>query len=224
MEVASPLTFGHSSAGTKRHLPCTSGFADSTNRSPFSMGLEPAEVYTRSSKRYKFTADENMESESENIANQYTFSTQASPQKSLFSSSSGEFFIVDLFEVLKFAVDLVVVTSEVSCLMSSIYLCRLIYIWDTVEITDTICVDVVEMFWLTRWFWAVAVMLALSWILLILDPFSHPHHSCFSFYFSISKAILSRDVELSPVPKMISNVLLKHKQKRLQVWRTKNPI
>jgi hypothetical protein len=95
MEVASPLTFGHSTAGAKRHLPCSPGFVDSTNRSPFSM-VEPAEEFVqRAFKRRRFTVDENMESETENTMNQSPFTSHSVQQKSLFSSSNGKFVMVD---------------------------------------------------------------------------------------------------------------------------------
>jgi hypothetical protein len=92
MEVASPLTFGHSTAGAKRHLPCSPGFVDSTNRSPFAMSMEQSEEFhQRSFKRRRFNMDESMEPDSENVVNQSICMSHATQQKSVFSPSNGEF-------------------------------------------------------------------------------------------------------------------------------------
>jgi hypothetical protein len=94
MEVASPITFGHATAGTKRHLPCTSAF-DKQNRSPLA-GMDSSDDYMqqRSFKRRRFAVDESMEGDSENSINHSSFLTHASHQKNFLPSSNGEFSIV----------------------------------------------------------------------------------------------------------------------------------
>lgn len=92
MEVASPLTFSHS-AGTKRHLPCSTGFVDSANRSPFGMAMEPPEEYVNQRfKRRRCNLDDRMDSDSENAPSQFHHYLAAPPvpEKSVFSPSNGE--------------------------------------------------------------------------------------------------------------------------------------
>ena len=92
MEVASPLTFSHTSAGAKRQFPCSPGF-DTTNRSPFSAGMDSDEfVPQRSFKRRRFTVDESMEGDSENTINQSPFLSHTSHQKNFQTATNGEFF------------------------------------------------------------------------------------------------------------------------------------
>ena len=92
MEVASPLTFSHTSAGAKRQFPCSPGF-DTTNRSPFSAGMDSDEfVPQRSFKRRRFTVDESMEGDTENSINQSPFLSHTSNQKNFHTATNGEFF------------------------------------------------------------------------------------------------------------------------------------
>jgi hypothetical protein len=74
MEVASPLTFGHGSAGTKRHFPGAPAFvaADTTNRNPFAALPDSSDEFMsqRTFKRRRFhVPDESMEGDSENSQN-----------------------------------------------------------------------------------------------------------------------------------------------------------
>lgn len=89
MEVASPLTFDHTVAGTKRQFPCSP--FDTTNRSPFAGMESPDEfVQQRSFKRRRFAVDESMEGDSENTVNQSPFLSHSANQKPFLSSSNGE--------------------------------------------------------------------------------------------------------------------------------------
>jgi hypothetical protein len=89
MEVASPLTFDHTVAGTKRQFPCSP--FDTTNRSQFA-GIESSDefVQQRSFKRRRFSVDESMEGDSENTVNQSPFLSHSAHQKPFLSASNGE--------------------------------------------------------------------------------------------------------------------------------------
>mmetsp|Transcript_23329 Transcript_23329/g.57409 ORF Transcript_23329/g.57409 Transcript_23329/m.57409 type:complete len:212 (+) Transcript_23329:232-867(+) len=89
MEVASPLSFGHTAAGTKRQFPCTPVTFDTTNRSPFAESADDF-LHQRSFKRRRFAVDESMEGDTENAVNQSPFINHQAFQKPLLSSSSGQ--------------------------------------------------------------------------------------------------------------------------------------
>eukprot|EP00339_Tiarina_fusa_P014792 CAMPEP_0117015464 /NCGR_PEP_ID=MMETSP0472-20121206/12353_1 /TAXON_ID=693140 ORGANISM="Tiarina fusus, Strain LIS" /NCGR_SAMPLE_ID=MMETSP0472 /ASSEMBLY_ACC=CAM_ASM_000603 /LENGTH=216 /DNA_ID=CAMNT_0004719277 /DNA_START=67 /DNA_END=717 /DNA_ORIENTATION=+ len=89
MEVASPLPFGHASAGGKRHLPCSPGIVDSTNCGPF---MEPPEEFhQRAFKRRRFAVDESMGLETENATSQSPFLLNSmQQQRNHFNSSAND--------------------------------------------------------------------------------------------------------------------------------------
>eukprot|EP00980_Cylindrotheca_fusiformis_P004702 scaffold993_cov110-Cylindrotheca_fusiformis.AAC.12 len=89
MEVASPLTFDHGVAGSKRQFPCSP--FDKTNRSPFA-GMDSTDefVQQRCFKRRRFAVDESMEGDTENNINQSPFLSHSAHPKPILSSSNGE--------------------------------------------------------------------------------------------------------------------------------------
>ncbi|CAJ1954343.1 unnamed protein product [Cylindrotheca closterium] len=87
MEVASPLPFGHTAAGTKRQFPCTPVAFDTTNCSPFGESGDDF-LHQRSFKRRRFAVDESMEGDTENSVNQTPFNNHQAFQKPFLSASS----------------------------------------------------------------------------------------------------------------------------------------
>lgn len=90
MEVASPLSFGQSRAGSKRHLPFSSTLvADPSNLTHFGPSVEGTEeILGQRMKRRRFNVDTTMDGDSENNVN-YSISNwhQHGQQKELFPSS-----------------------------------------------------------------------------------------------------------------------------------------
>jgi len=88
MEVASPLSFGHTPAGSKRQFPCTPVTFDTTNRSPF--GDSADDFLHQRFKRRRFAVDESMDGDNENTVNQSPFINNQAFPKPFLSSSSGK--------------------------------------------------------------------------------------------------------------------------------------
>ena len=130
MEVASPLTVPHATAGSKRSLVCSPGLMDTTNRNPFAtVGMDMSDdPMQRAFKRRRFQADTAM-GDVEGSTDYPPFMNMAlNRSKSMFpSSNNGKFHVIsctlqscglfDLRRLLMALLDLSLALRSSSCLL-----------------------------------------------------------------------------------------------------------